>query len=186
MPGNTVIRLIEVPQEQRVQIIQAVDALFFDASNTQAFSSDEEKSAFREVWLGRYIRNHPEHFYIATSDIGDVLGYLAGSPDNPAETALFSDIDYFKLFEKECVQYPAQLHINIAPSARGLGVGRALIDAYATQCAQDGVSGCHVVTRVGADNVGFYLACGFHEVARAHWAARDRDLILLGKIINRT
>ena len=181
MNSFEIIKLIDLAKERRVKIIPALDVLFFATSNTQDFTSAEEKTAFRETWLGRYMSDYPEHFYLAMSDSEELMGYLAGAPDNPAQTPLFSDIEYFKLFEGECALYPAQLHINISPSARGMGVGRALIDSYTTQCAEDGIAGCHVVTRVGADNIGFYRACGFVEVARARWDERDRTLVFLGK-----
>ena len=135
--------------------------------------------------MARALFNHyADYFYVAIENGGGLGGYLAGCPDNPLETPLFSDIEYFQLFENQCKQYPAQLHINISVNARGLGVGRGLIDAYTTRCAEDGVGGCHVVTRDGADNIGFYKNCGFREIARAHWAAGERVLVFLGKSIN--
>ena len=188
MPDFEIIRLPELSIEHRDAIIPALDALFFEASNTQDFASAGEKSTFRETWLGRYITHYPEHFYLSLSEpLGngsELLGYLAGAPDNPLETPHFDDVEYFQLFKNQCAQYPAQLHINISANARGLGVGRALIDAYTTRCAVDGVIGCHVVTRAGADNIGFYQNCGFREIARAHWAAGERTLVFLGKSIN--
>jgi len=181
MSGFEIIRLTDLTSAQRAEIIPALDALFFAASNTQDFTSADEKAAFRETWLGRYITHYPNEFFLALSDRGELLGYLAGCLDNPAQTPLFSNIEYFKLFVEPSEKYPAQLHINTAPNARGTGIGRALIDTYTTQCVKSGVAGCHVVTRVGAENIGFYRACGFVEVARERWDERDRTLVFLGK-----
>ena len=55
MSDYEIIRLPELSIEQRDEIIPALDALFFEASNTQDFASADEKSAFRETWLGRFL-----------------------------------------------------------------------------------------------------------------------------------
>ena len=176
-----IVKLLDIAQEEHEKTIKSVDALFFDAANTQEFASAAEKHTFRQTWLGRYLTHYRDHFFLALSDSGELVGYLAGAPDNPARSDLFADIDYFALFPELCARYPAQLHVNVAPEFRGMGIGRTLIEAYSAHCQSAGCAGCHVITRKDADNVGYYQACGFEEVGRVRWQAGDRTLVFLGK-----
>lgn len=181
MNNFEIIKLNAPGDSELEKITTDLDALFFEASNTQVFASENEKNQFRETWLGRYLSHYPDHFFLALSESGRLIGYLAGSPDNPARSELFSDVEYFSLFEELCQLYPAQLHVNVAPQSRGMGVGRALIEAYSNHCKTLGISGCHVITRKDADNVGYYEACGFEKSGIARWEAGQRTLIFLGK-----
>jgi ribosomal protein S18 acetylase RimI-like enzyme len=59
-------------------------------------------------------------------------------------------------------QYPAHLHINLLPEARGLGWGRQLIERLQQRLREAGVVGLHVVPL--ADNSraqAFYERIGF-------------------------
>ena len=156
-----------------------IDAIFFEASGTKTFSSEEERSAFRECWLGRYLTHYPAQAYLALATDGSVAGYLVGSLDDPARTPLFSDIGYFASFSALTADYPAQLHVNLAPRWRGHGIGARLVDAFADDARVAGVKGVHVVTGRGMRNVGFYLANGFHEAGAL--SSNGRDIVFLAR-----
>ncbi|CAG7621383.1 GNAT family N-acetyltransferase [Leucobacter soli] len=62
--------------------------------------------------------------------------------------------------------FPAHLHIDLLPRARGRGLGRVLIDGLRTDLATAGVPGVHL--GVGSDNanaIEFYRHLGFETFA---------------------
>ena len=64
--------------------------------------------------------------------------------------------------------YPSHLHINLLPRLRGRGVGRRLMARWLGTVGDMGSRGAHLA--VSADNrpaIGFYRACGFHELKRS-------------------
>jgi ribosomal protein S18 acetylase RimI-like enzyme len=63
--------------------------------------------------------------------------------------------------------YPSHLHINLLPRLRGRGFGRRLMTRWLGTVRDMGSPGAHLA--VGADSqpaIGFYRACGFHELKR--------------------
>ncbi len=163
-----------------------VTAIFYEASATKSFATDDERSAFEERWLGRYITHDPRWFYVAVSgqssaSEGVVAGYLAGSLDDPAQSARFADIGYFHQLAPLTARYPAHLHINLAPQFRSRGWGEQLIAAFAADAHAAGAPGMHVVTGRGLRNVRFYTACGFREVGSFMW--RGHELVMLGRTL---
>lgn len=59
--------------------------------------------------------------------------------------------------------YPAHLHMNVEADCRGQGIGATLIERYARDLAEAGVTGVHLFC--GADPRPFYLRQGFTELA---------------------
>jgi GNAT superfamily N-acetyltransferase len=163
----------------RFRLVPEIDTIFFEASATQSFAGDAEQTAFRERWLGRYLTHYPAQAYVALTEDGTVAGYLVGSLDDPARTPLFSDIGYFASFAALTADYPAQLHVNLAPRWRGQGIGARLVDAFAHDARSARVKGVHVVTGRGMRNVGFYLANGFHEASAL--TSNGRDIVFLAR-----
>jgi GNAT superfamily N-acetyltransferase len=156
-----------------------IDAIFFEASG-RSFASPEERAAFRERWLGRYLQGGTDVVLLAQRRSGAVAGYLVGALEDPAGQDRFADIGYFRAaFHALCCHYPAHLHINLAPAFRNCGIGGRLIAAFAGCAARAGASGMHVVTARDARNVRFYTRCGFVEVASTGW--NGRELVFLGK-----
>lgn len=179
--GPVIRRWTELAQPERN--LGAVQAIFFEASGTKSFISDDDRRTFEERWLGRYLTHDAARFYVAltTPDPAgrEIAGYLAGSFDDPARTPRFSDIDYFRDLAPLTAHYPAHLHINLAPRFRNRGWGERLIAAFAADARNAGAPGMHVVTGRGLRNVRFYVACGFAEVGSVLW--RDRELVMLGR-----
>ncbi len=159
--------------ENKPAVLRGIDSVFFESSNTQSFASDAARTDFRERWLGRYLAHDPKWAYVALTGEGDVAGYLAGSLDDPARSVRFADIGYFKLFGDLTRRFPAHLHVNLSASHRGAGVGTALVAKFATDAANAGAPGVHVVTSRGARNVGFYNRNGFIERGAAGEGAHE-------------
>jgi GNAT superfamily N-acetyltransferase len=163
----------------RLGLAAEIDAIFFEASATKAFASEEERGAFRTRWLGRYLEHYPEWAYLALGSDGAVAGYLVGSLDDPARTPLFSDIAYFERWKELTAGYPAQLHVNVAPGSRGHGAGGRLVEAFVEDARRAGAPGVHAVTARGLRNVGFYTRNGFREAG--FLAINGRDLLFLAR-----
>jgi GNAT superfamily N-acetyltransferase len=161
-----------------------VDAIFFASSGRSSFASPEDRAAFRERWLGRYLKGGSDVVLIADDRSGAVAGYLVGALDDPAGQERFADIDYFRgAFRDLCRRYPAHLHINLAAAARNRGIGARLIAAFAGYAAAAGAPGLHVVTAKGARNVRFYARCGFAEAGATSW--NGREVVFLAKPLER-
>lgn len=160
------------------RLARGLDAIFFEASNTKSFESANERAAFRQRWLGRYLDDFPEWAYIARDAAGEVAGYLVGCVSDPAHDARFADIGYFAMLAAETARYPAHLHVNVRADCRGSGLGARLIAAFLADARRAGVAGVHVVTSEGARNVGFYLANGFSQVHA--FRVGEKRLLMLG------
>lgn len=163
----------------RGALLPAIDAIFFESSGTKTFADEETRRTFRERWLGRYLTHDPQWAYVAMTADGTVAGYLVGSLDDPARSARFFDIAYFKDFAALTGEYPAHLHVNLAPQFRGAGIGAALVDAFGADAARAGASGMHVVTGTGMRNIGFYERNGFRELGRA--MSNGHEVVFLGR-----
>lgn len=161
-------RWTEIADKQRVT--PEIDAIFFEASNTKAFAGEAERRAFRERWLGKYLANEPQFAYVAVAGAGAVAGYLVGSLLEPVG---------FEAFANAAWEYPAHLHVNLAPQFRNRGIGARLIGAFARDALLAGATGMHVVTSADSRNVGFYTRNGFAEVARD--SVDGRELVFLGR-----
>ena len=119
-------------------LLAQVDAIFFETS-LRKFEPGPERDAFRERWLGRYLHGGGDVALVAMTDAAVVAGYLVGALENPAESPRFADIAYFRNdFAGLCRQFPAHLHINLAPAFRSQGIGARLIAAFAAHAASAG------------------------------------------------
>lgn len=144
-----------------------LNAIFFSSSTQQAFASEAEKEAFRERWLGRYLEHDPQLAFAAVIPNGSIVGYIAGSADDPALAPRFSDIGYFQTFKDLTSAYPAHFHVNLAPAFRGRSIGASLVETFVTAVKRTGAPGLHVVTGRNARNVAFYQRQGFIEAGAA-------------------
>lgn len=61
-------------------------------------------------------------------------------------------------------EYPAHLHMNLTESARGKGVGRALVDRYREDLVREGIHGIHLYCSDRPRP--FYERVGFRELDR--------------------
>lgn len=59
-------------------------------------------------------------------------------------------------------RWPAHLHVDLLPEARGAGVGRRLMTQWLDALRTDGVAGCHLGTWAeNGDAISFFEATGF-------------------------
>jgi ribosomal protein S18 acetylase RimI-like enzyme len=59
-------------------------------------------------------------------------------------------------------RWPAHLHIDLLPEARGTGIGRRLIHTWLDVLRDAGIAGCHLVTWAENDGaIAFFEAVGF-------------------------
>ncbi len=167
-PAIAVRRWMDVAHSDR--LLEQLDAIFFEASGTKTFADDEARAAFRERWFARYLAQYPQWAYVAIAEDGRVAGYLVGALDEG------SGLDDFAVAAAE---FPAHLHVNLAPQFRSRGIGADLIEAFAADVRRAGAKGVHVVTSADARNVRFYERVGFRQ--RARTSVNGRELVLLGR-----
>ncbi len=170
-PAVAIRRWDEIADKE--QLSAALDAIFFEASGTKSFASNEARAAFRERWLSRYFIQHPRWAYLALTSSGTLVGYLVGA---------INEATGFEDFAGVAQQFPAHLHVNLAPHYRSRGIGAQLIEAFAVDAARAGAIGMHVVTSVDARNVLFYERIGFSE--RARTTVNGRELAFLGRVLH--
>lgn len=167
----TTLQTFERASRRRLdkQSVAEIDAIFFASSNTQSFATEQDRHAFRERWLGRYLERYREDFFIAAASEQRIVGYLAGCLEDPARQPLFADIGYFATLADLTRHFPAHLHINVDPEFRNVGIGVQLIEAFCNHAWTAGAPGVHVVTGASARNVRFYQRCDFHELRKMAW-----------------
>ena len=175
--GDIVIRRwSEIADKAR--LVPALDEIFFESSPTKTFADEDARTAFRQRWLGRYLESDPQAVYLAM-DGEQVAGYLAGRFQDAEPTRAGEDIARFDDAAAIAADYPAHLHINLAPGYRNRGIGAQLIAAFAADVARAGLGGIHVVTGAASRNVRFYARNGFAELQRARF--NGHEIILLGR-----
>lgn len=162
-------------------LMAGLECVFFTSSNTQVFESEDARSKFKERWLGRYLQHDPQFAYVAFSAANDVVGYLIGSISDPAITPRFSDLNYRAVFGTLSKNYPAHLHVNLAPDYRGRELGRKLVEQFVADIRTFGVPGVHVVTSSNARNVGFYNRNGFNKVAAS--GVGEHEIVFLARAL---
>lgn len=155
------------------------DPVFFEASNTQTFASPGDRAAFRDFWLGQYLREYPDFAFVALAPTGACVGYTVAWPDDPNAGDRFLALDYLETARDLIAAHPAHLHVNVAATKRGLGIGAQLIASVCDALRLHAVPGVHVVTEVDARNLGFYGRNGFCPRASLVWG--DRRLSFLAR-----
>lgn len=175
----TIVRWLDLPHPETHRA--AVEAIFFETGGTKTFATEEARAEFLERWLGRYFANDPHHLYIAQAPRGPVVGYLAGSLDDPAINPRFADLSYVPDFAHLSRAYPAHLHINLTETARNQGIGAALVATFVRDAATAGAPGVHVVTGAGMRNVGFYTRNGFAELGQC--LCNGKAIVFLGRAL---
>ena len=157
--------------------LQAAEEIFFESSSKKTFQDEAERVLFRYRYFGVYAEHDPDWFLLAQDETGRVLGYLAGSPATNDEHVRLNP--YLEAFRPVLERFPAHLHINFSPAARGLGLGSRLLSEFERRLRESSVPGVHLVTGAAERNVGFYMRHGYLEASRIRIGSAE--LVLLGK-----
>jgi ribosomal protein S18 acetylase RimI-like enzyme len=178
----------------RAAVLQiAADTGFFGAP-VEAFLDD--RRLMQDAFVAYYVDREPEHVWVAEAD-GKVVGYISGSIGGARASlgkARTAAVFAFRLLtfryrigrrtwryfrrtggaalrgeypHADLRQYPAELHINLAEGARGLGLGKSLMNACLEQMAALGRPGIHLnTTSLNAAAVRMYEKMGFQLLGR--------------------
>jgi GNAT superfamily N-acetyltransferase len=149
-----------------------------------------DAESFAEIWTGWYTDHEPESAFVA-ADGGDVAGYLVGCVDtaralSPRDAIVRQLVRRQLLFrpgtagffwrsirdtwragdvpsgELHDPRWPAHLHINLLPAARGKGAGRGLVEAWLARLRSLGSPGCHLGTLAeNRHGIAFFRSVGF-------------------------
>jgi ribosomal protein S18 acetylase RimI-like enzyme len=181
------------PRDRAAVLRIAADTAFFGAP-AEAFLDD--RRIMQDAFVVYYVDREPEHLWVAEAD-GEVVGYISGSTGDrraavgKARTAAvfaFRLLTFryrvgkltWRYFRRtggavlrrdyphaDLKQYPAELHINLAEAARGLGLGKRLMNACLDQMSGLGVLGIHLnTTSLNAAAVHMYEKMGFQLLGR--------------------
>lgn len=139
----------------------------------------DKQKAFLDKWLNSYLELFPEFSFAAWDESKkEALGYIICCPD----TARFYeklDQKNLEIWKESFNEFPAHLHINCAPQARGHGVGGKLLNALEEELKKHSLPGLHLITALGARNVGFYKKNGYGLIDQRSF--NNIELVLLGK-----
>jgi ribosomal protein S18 acetylase RimI-like enzyme len=174
--------------EDRARVREIAYATGFMGESPAWYWRDAE--SFAEIWTGWYTDHEPESAFVA-DDGGDVLGYLVGCADTarapsprdaivrqlvrrqllfrPGTAGFFwrslldtwrdGDVPSGELRDR---RWPAHLHINLLPAARGKGAGRGLVEAWLARLRALGSPGCHLGTLAeNTSGIAFFRSVGF-------------------------
>jgi ribosomal protein S18 acetylase RimI-like enzyme len=144
------------------------------------------------VYVGPYITRGADTQLVVVDEEG-VAGYLLSAFDTPAyerwaETEWWpplraryaplddasTDAELIQLIHEPertslelAAGYPAHLHIDLLERARGVGLGRTLIERLLEDLRRSRVPGVHLgVDSANTNGIGFYEHLGFREVVR--------------------
>jgi ribosomal protein S18 acetylase RimI-like enzyme len=180
--------------QDRAAVLQiAADTGFFGAP-VEAFMDD--RRLMQDAFVAYYLDYEPEHLWIAEAD-GAAVGYISSSTGErraavgkarTAGVAAFRLLTFRyrvgKLSRRYFVRvagallrreyphadlkdYPAELHINLTEGARGLGLGKKLMNVCLDRMAEAGVPGIHLnTTSMNAVAVRMYEKMGFQLLGR--------------------
>ncbi|WP_245588520.1 GNAT family N-acetyltransferase [Deinococcus pimensis] len=185
---------------------------YFGESASRYFPDER---LFRHLWVNPYYLVPQQVSVRFVADVpGETLGYIVGVTDQVAyERALrftllrqvlpnllrgryralpgcvpyLTRISLFPTPHAPRGAYPAHLHLNLLPEARGLGLGRALLTAFVDELRARGVPGVQLSTT--AENeaaLALYAKAGFEVLAEralpvwTPWLGRPATHVLMG------
>lgn len=155
--------------------------IFFLSSSVQSFENVERRERFYNRWLGHYLTHFSDFTWCAQSGPeGAVLAYLTVCPNTVDFLRVF-DLESLKVFQKFYQDFPAHLHMNTHPTARGQGLGAKLIALAESELALREIPGLHLITGLGERNVAFYERVGFKVYSEQEFSGVC--YLLMGKTI---
>lgn len=174
-----IVKLTSLTNELRPKVIMAIEEIFFLSSSIKSFSSPEKKEAFFKKWCGDYLEYYSESFYLLYYEEA-LMGYLSGC-DNSLESLNILNVPGHSIFADLFNAFPAHLHINFHPNARGKGWGSQLVRHYLDDLRLKKISGIHLITSKDAQNVSFYHRLGFNHTEVRKF--NENELFFMGHIL---
>lgn len=148
--------------------------------------------SFADVWTSYYTDLEPESTFVAEEE-DSVVGYLMGCVESKRAPSPQSAITH-QLIRRQLLfrpgtagffwraiwdtlrdpsvpsgelsdpRWPAHLHMNLLPAARGHGAGRRLMEAWLRRLRELGSPGCHLGTLAENTNaIAFFRRMGFER-----------------------
>ena len=172
-----------------------------------------DRALFADLWIGPYFRGTGCCSHVAEID-GEVVGYIVGSCDTRTYRRVvagrvprilgrwlrgrYPDLSHSLRYLVRAARYPgpsapvrdypAHLHVNLLPSARGKGLGRRLMEAFLDCLQARGVAGVQLSTTVENEAaLGLYRAFGFEVWQRQRsrlwrpWLGRSTTQVVMVK-----
>jgi ribosomal protein S18 acetylase RimI-like enzyme len=156
--------LDQVSPLEKSKFVNEVREIFYLSSSIKSFKDAQHKIDFFDKWCGDYLILYSESFYLLIDEHDNknkVLGYLSGVKDS--KNALMNlRVPGLSLFEDLYINFPAHLHINFHPDARGAGYGSMLTEHFCAVLGELFIPGIHLVTSPEARNVSFYKKLNFN------------------------
>lgn len=180
---------------------------FFGGSAARYFPA---QTLFKALWVGPYFHGAGFAGFVAEVD-GQVVGYVLGSPDwslyrpglwraIPAALASRSSLPdvlaslpylmratWWRATHADPHLYPAHLHLNLLPEARGHYLGERLLRAHLTTLAGAGVPGVQFSTTTENEAaLGLYRKLGFQVLHTRPtslwepWLGRETTQVVMG------
>jgi ribosomal protein S18 acetylase RimI-like enzyme len=169
--------LDKIESSQIEKVLKEIEDIFFLSTSIKEFSSPERKAAFFKRWCGDYIALYKNTFYVAVES-AQVLGYLSCCLDSKNAEAVL-EVPGYSVFNDFFDAFPAHLHINFHPDARGKGLGSLLVNRVVHDLINQKIAGLHLVTSPDSANVTFYTRLGFdHQETRE---LNQMKLLFMGK-----
>ncbi|MFC6591846.1 GNAT family N-acetyltransferase [Deinococcus lacus] len=184
---------------------------FFGESAARYFPDER---LFALLWVWPYLRTQTPGNLAACGAGGEMLGYILGETSparyrrhlaaatllgslatlggevRHAPLACWSHLGRLARFSAPHASerlYPAHLHINLLPQARGLGLGRQLLGAHLAALERAGVPGVQLsATAENSAALGLYFSAGFSVLAEQEtdlwtpWLGRPTRQLVLG------
>ncbi len=150
--------------------------IYFDSSARKDFRDEADKEAFYEKYLGFYLDHYPEYVWVARE--GRILGYMIGAPVT-SSADFYSIQPHLQVFEEHFNKYPAHLHVNFHPMARGMGLGSKLFSELEKQFQGMKIRGVHIMTGPDSRNKSFYQRLGFNFEVTLDF--KGTPILMMGK-----
>lgn len=206
MTGAFVIRPVRAEDEAVVGQI-AFQTGFFGDSAARYFPAQR---LFALLWVGPYFRGAGQAGCVAEQG-GRVVGYVLGAPEpglyrralwrvisagfwraRPTLSPLFRCLTYvgraarFPSVHADWAAYPAHLHLNLLPEARGHHLGERLLRTHLAALTDAGIPGVQLSTTTeNRAALGLYRKLGFHVVTERQtalwtpWLGRPTTQVVL-------
>lgn len=167
-------------QHQVSEVTPKLREIFFLSADPKNVSEDNAKNdAFFAKWTGYYFSYQPEWILLAWEG-EQLLGYMMVATDSRKALAYYDSRNpSYRLFADLFDEYPAHLHMNLHPAARGKGLGSFLVESGCARLQKAGLKGIHLITSPDQRNAQFYRKNDFKYEVRREW--KGFPLLFMGR-----